>query len=57
MTPETPEDYRRRAAECEQLAATAQEHRVRESLFDVAARWRALADEDEQRYERTEHRR
>jgi hypothetical protein len=54
MTPETPDDYRRRAGECEQLAVSAQEPSVRESLFHVAARWRALADEDEQRLGRTE---
>jgi hypothetical protein len=54
MTPETSDDYRRRAVECEQLAATAQVPDVRDLLFRVAARWRSLADQDEQRYGRTE---
>jgi hypothetical protein len=36
MTPKIPDDYRRRAAECEQLAATAQEPRARNLLFHIA---------------------
>jgi hypothetical protein len=53
MTPEAPDDYRRRAGECEKLAADAQDPRARNLLFQVAARWRSLANEDEQRYRRT----
>jgi hypothetical protein len=54
MTPETPDDYRRRAGECEQLAATAQDPCARNLLFQVAVRYRSLADEDERRQGRTE---
>jgi hypothetical protein len=35
MTPKCPDDYRRRAAECEQIAANAQEPRARK-LFHIA---------------------
>jgi hypothetical protein len=36
MTPKCPDDYRLRAAECEQIAANAQEPRARNLLFHIA---------------------
>jgi len=36
MTPETPDDCRRRSAECEHLAANAQEPRGKELMFHIA---------------------
>jgi hypothetical protein len=47
MNPETPQDFRDRAAECERLASEAGNPRVRETLLYVAATWRRLAKEDE----------
>ena len=47
MTPETPRDFRDRAAACEGLAETTQEPKARETLLYVASRWRAMADADE----------
>ena len=49
MTPETPQELRDRAADCERQAAETTLPRVRETLLYVAARWRELADEDEAR--------
>ncbi len=45
--PETPAEYRERAAECERLAADSQTERNRETYLRIAATWRRLADEDE----------
>ena len=47
MPSETPRDYRRRAAECEKLAAEAQDPRIRETMLYVASRWIAMAEADE----------
>jgi hypothetical protein len=50
MAPEDgPEEFRKRAAECERLAETSGDPRARETLLHVASRWRAMADEDERR--------
>lgn len=43
----TPADYRERAAECERLAETAVDEANRKILLDLAARWRALANEND----------
>jgi hypothetical protein len=43
----TPEEYRQRAADCERVAAETSSADVRETMLEVAARWRRLADEDE----------
>jgi hypothetical protein len=48
-TPRTSHDFRDRADECERLAAKHDNSAVREDLLGVAATWRRLADEDEQR--------
>jgi hypothetical protein len=45
--PQTPQDYRTRAAACERLAATALSPENREIMRYLAMRWRTLADEDE----------
>ncbi len=45
--PETPAEYRERAAECERLAAASQTEKYRETFLHIAATWRRLADEDE----------
>ena len=45
-----PEEFRKRAAECERLAETSTSQRARETLLFIAARWRALAEEDERRW-------
>ena len=45
-----PRYFRERAAECERLAAECVDPRARETLRYVASRWRALADEDERRW-------
>jgi hypothetical protein len=45
-----PEEFRKRAAECERLAETSTSQRGRETLLFIAARWRALAEEDERRW-------
>ena len=44
------EEFRRRAAECEELATITQNANYRETLLSIAARWRALAEEDERRW-------
>ena len=49
MTPETPQMMRDRAAECERKAVDIKSPEIRETLLHVAARWRAMADEDEAR--------
>jgi hypothetical protein len=49
MIPKTPQDFRERAAECQRLAEIAVNPETRETLFYVASRWRALAEEDEGR--------
>jgi ribosomal protein L34 len=46
--PETPQILRERAVECERQAAEATLPEVRKTLLNVAARWRALADEGEE---------
>jgi hypothetical protein len=48
MSSELLEDYRKRAAECDQLAAEAQNPRARETFLYVAAGWRALMAADEE---------
>jgi hypothetical protein len=45
--PETLEEYRQRAAECERLAASSELKRNREIFLQLAATWHRLADEDE----------
>jgi hypothetical protein len=45
--PSTSQDSRDRADECERLAASTINASNRESLLDLARRWRALADADE----------
>ena len=45
--PKTPQDYIDRATACEQAAAAAILPATRETLLYLAARWRALADEEE----------
>jgi hypothetical protein len=52
MTPETPQMLRGFAAEAERQATEAQSLAIRETMLRVAARLRALADEDEARPER-----
>ena len=47
MPSETPRDYRRRAAECEKLAAETRDLRIRETMLYVTSRWIAMAEEDE----------
>jgi hypothetical protein len=49
MTPKTPQEFRERAEECERLAETATRPETRETMLYVAARWRALVEEDEAR--------
>jgi hypothetical protein len=44
------EEFRRRAAECEELATITQNANYRRTLLYVASRWRAFADEDERRW-------
>ena len=44
--PKTPQYLRERAEACERLAATATPE-TRETMLYLAARWGALADEDE----------
>jgi hypothetical protein len=43
MPPETPRDYLDRAIECERLAEGFEDPRARETMYYVAASWRALA--------------
>jgi len=40
-------EYRRRAAECERLAADALTDEHRQTILGIAATWRALADQRE----------
>jgi hypothetical protein len=47
MVSETPEEYRRRAAECRRLADQTTDDHARETLLYVASRWLALAELDE----------
>ena len=42
-------DFRERANSCERLADTAISPETRETMLYLAARWHALADEDEAR--------
>jgi hypothetical protein len=54
MVPQNePQQFRERAAECERLAEIGTSHRDRETLLYVASRWRAMADEDERRWQTT----
>jgi hypothetical protein len=46
---EKPREFRQRAAECERLAELSRDANARETLLYVASRWRAMADEDENR--------
>jgi len=41
------QDYRKRADECERLAANPRTFENRRTLLYLAGRWRALADEEE----------
>ena len=43
----TPTEIRAHAAECERYASAAISPTDRQLLLNIAARWRALADEDE----------
>ena len=45
--PKTPQDYRDRAAACEQRARTATHPETREIMRNLALRWRQLAAEAE----------
>jgi len=45
--PKTPQDYIDRATACEQLADAAKLPETRTTMLYLAARWRALADEEE----------
>jgi hypothetical protein len=49
-----PEEFRRRAAECERLAELSTSRTDRETLLYVASRWRAFADEDEWQWQSRE---
>ena len=53
MSLDTPQDFRERADACERLADEAENPRARETLLYVAARWRAMAAEDEGRQKPT----
>ena len=44
VIPKTPQDYRSRAAACDELGDKATSHEVRVTMRYVAARWRELAD-------------
>jgi hypothetical protein len=44
-----PQEFRQRAAECERLAELSRDSNARETLLFVASRWRAMADDDENR--------
>jgi hypothetical protein len=50
MPPETPKDFRERAANCRLMAAKVKDPKVREALLYVATRWIALAEEDERQW-------
>jgi hypothetical protein len=45
--PKTPNCYRERADECDRVLVDAVNPETREIMLYLAARWRALADEDE----------
>jgi hypothetical protein len=45
-----PKEFRRRAAECEELAMITQNADYRRTLLYVASRWRAFAHENECRW-------
>ena len=47
MSPQTPQNYRDRAAACDELAARATSHDVRMTMLYVASTWRELADAEE----------
>jgi len=47
MSPQTPQDYRDRAAVCDELAARATSHDIRMTMRYMASAWRELADADE----------
>ena len=52
MAPQNePQEFRDRAAECERLAELGTNRRDRETLLYVASRWRAMADEDDRRWQ------
>ena len=50
MPPETPKDFRERAANCRLMAAAVKDPKVRETLLYVASRWIALAEDDERQW-------
>jgi hypothetical protein len=45
-TPATSDDFRGKAAECERMAGKAIDAEHRNTMLYLAARWRALADEE-----------
>ena len=47
MSPQTPQDYRDKAAACDELAARATTHDIRMTMLYVASTWRELADAEE----------
>jgi hypothetical protein len=44
----TPKEYRRRAAECQQIAAETSSADVRDTMLHIASRWLPLAEEEEE---------